>query len=310
MCKVSVIMSTYKEPLEYIHHSVQSILSQTLKDFEYIIVLDDPENREIEAVITSYQSQDDRILLLKNEQNLGLTGSLNRALQIAKGIYIARMDADDYAYPERLEKEVDYLQGNKLDLVGTLMHRMDEAGELILGMDTQHYSPQVVMKSLRIDDCIPHPTWLGRREVFESLNGYRMMDRSEDYDFLLRALKKGYRLGLCDAYLLNYRISTTGISQTGLLKQWLSARYLSENFNRLEQVEMAEVGEQVFGRVKESDCTKYLLADRMLTQALKLRKEKPVVALFLLGKCFCISKYYRLKFWDAFRLRVIRKTTK
>lgn len=310
MCKVSVIMSTYKEPIGYIHQAVQSILNQTLENFEYIIVLDCPENHEIAQVITEYQSKDDRIVLLRNEKNLGLTGSLNRALQVAKGEYIARMDADDFSYPDRLEKELAYLLENQLDLVGALMHRMNEAGELIQGMDTRHYPPQLIMKSLRIDDCIPHPTWLGKREVFVSLNGYRMMDRSEDYDFLLRALKKGYRLGLCDAYLLNYRITTGGISQSGLLKQWLSARYLCNNFDRLEQIEMSEIKEQVIEKVTDSDCEKYLQADRVLTQALKLRKTNPLAFVFMLCKCFTLSKYYRLKFWDAFRLRVIRKMTK
>ena len=310
MCKISVIMSTYKEPIEYIHHSVQSVLAQTMKDFEYIIVLDCPENQEIAQVITEYQSKDDRIVLLRNEKNLGLTASLNRALQVAKGEYIARMDADDFAYPDRLEKELAYLRENQLDLVGALMHRMNEAGELIQGMETRHYPPQVIMKSLRIDDCIPHPTWLGKREIFESLNGYRMMDRSEDYDFLLRALKKGYRLGLCDAYLLNYRISTGGISQSGLLKQWLSARYLCENFDRLEQIEMSEIKDCVVEKATDSECEKYLQADHVLTQALKLRKTNPLAFVFLLFKCFTLSKYYRLKFFDALKLRIIRKSDK
>lgn len=308
MSKLSVIMSTYREPEKYIRLSVQSILDQSVSDFELIVVIDDPENEPMERLLNEYRSQDPRVVVLKNERNLGLVGSLNRALAVAHGEWIARMDSDDVAAPDRFEKELAYLQEHRLDLVGSLVHRMDEQGNLLTALDSRHYEPSVVMRSLRIADCVPHPTWLLKREVYEALGGYREMPRCEDYDFLLRALKAGYRIGLCDDFLLNYRISVGGISQSGLLQQRLSAKYLSDNFDRLEQVTEAEVNQQVKKQLTERAVSRYQKADALFLKARRFGKRKPFRCLFCLIASLCISKHQRIRFYDMLKLRKLRKS--
>lgn len=106
---VSVIMTNYNTPEKYLREALDSILNQTYTNFEFIIVDDGSTDNSL-SVIESYA--DSRIIVLKNDENIGLTKSLNKALEISKGEYVARMDSDDISEPERFEKQVNYLRKN------------------------------------------------------------------------------------------------------------------------------------------------------------------------------------------------------
>ena len=112
MCKISVIMSIYSEKEEWIKESIDSILSQTFRDFEFIIINDNPKRKENENLLLEYSQKDNRIIVITNKENIGLTKSLNKGLSIAKGKYIARMDADDISFPTRFQKQIDFLDKN------------------------------------------------------------------------------------------------------------------------------------------------------------------------------------------------------
>ena len=117
---VSVIMSVFKEPQEYLKHSIDSILTQSFKDFEFIIICDNPSDKNICNFLKVYKSIDYRIKLVINPTNMGLTKSLNIGLKLASGKYIARMDADDICMHERLYKQVAYLENNpEISVCGT-----------------------------------------------------------------------------------------------------------------------------------------------------------------------------------------------
>ena len=105
-------MSVYNEPEEWLRESIDSILNQTFSDFEFIIINDNPERELNCKVLNDYQKQDERIVVVENEYNIGLTKSLNKGLEIAKGKYIARMDADDISLPERLKKQVGFMESH------------------------------------------------------------------------------------------------------------------------------------------------------------------------------------------------------
>lgn len=305
VCKLSVVMSTYREPEEYIRLAVQSVLDQTFTDFEFLIVIDDPANADMERWLTAFAAQDERIVLLKNEKNLGLVGALNRALGEVKGTFVARMDSDDIAAPDRFEKQLAYLEAQRLDLVGALIHRIDEDGNVLPGLDTRHYPPEVIMGELRVTDCVPHPTWLARRAVYDTLGGYRLINRCEDYDFLLRALKAGFRLGLCDEYLLNYRIFTKSISQSGLLEQRLTARYIAKQFDRLDEVDMDEIRRRVIAKATPAATRRYRKADGLFRAALGARN--PIKKLWLLALSVLTSRHQLPRLLDMAKLRKIRK---
>ena len=123
---ISVIMSTYKEDVDILRLAIESILNQTFRDFEFIIILDNPKNKEHLQCLLQYEKEDCRVHFYVNAENKGLVASLNKALSLCKGDIIARMDADDIALPNRLEMEYDYMISNDLDMVGGLMVMIDE----------------------------------------------------------------------------------------------------------------------------------------------------------------------------------------
>ena len=104
---ISVVMSNYNTDEEYLRAAIESVLNQTYENFEFIIVDDCSTNNSVD-VIESYS--DKRIKLIKNKGNMGLTKSLNIAIKAAKGEFIARMDADDIALPQRFEKQIEFLK--------------------------------------------------------------------------------------------------------------------------------------------------------------------------------------------------------
>lgn len=116
---VSVLMSVYNEPEEWLCEAIDSILNQSFSDFEFIIINDNPRRVEHRQVLEDYRNKDSRIILINNLENIGLTKSLNIGLSIAKGRYIARMDADDISLPARFEKQVMVMENNpNLGIVG------------------------------------------------------------------------------------------------------------------------------------------------------------------------------------------------
>ncbi|SFN78529.1 Glycosyl transferase family 2 [Pseudobutyrivibrio sp. UC1225] len=231
---ISVIMSAYNTPNDYLKLSIDSILSQTYKNIELLIVIDSPDNEEMIHFIEAEARKDDRVRLIYNEQNIGLPGSLNVALAEAKGKYIARMDTDDIAFCNRLEKQLECLESGVYDLVAAKIFLMDEEGNVISEEDKTCWTDRFLKRILQEVNCMPHPTWLGKKEVFDSLGGYKNIDACEDYEFLLRALAHGFRLGMCDTTCLKYRVNPNGISSTKALRQDLASYYLSRNRNTLE----------------------------------------------------------------------------
>lgn len=301
---VSVIMSTYREKPEYIHQAIRSILEQTHRDLELILVPDDPENAPVVALLREYAALDPRVTVLENEKNLGLPGALNKALKAVKGDYIARMDADDISHPERFEVQLRYLREHDLDLVGARKRCIDEAGAVLPNSQSTYYTPQVVMKRLRLDDCLPHSTWLAKKAVFDRLEGYRDMPRSEDFDFLLRALAQGFRMGMCEQVVFDHRINDAGISRSGMLEQMVASRYLTDHFSRIGQITPGEVRAHIREKLTEDDKTRFQKATEYYDRAVRLRRSNLLGCGACLVKCMAASGHYRRKVVTILRLKL------
>lgn len=242
---VSVIMSTYKETDQQLIASIESILNQTYQDLEFIIILDNPGNKYISKIIESYCKLDHRIIFIRNKTNIGLTDSLNKALKIAKGTYIARMDADDIAYLERIEKQVEYMNEHDTDILGTDIGWIDEDGQVIYDKMGVPAGTRRLNKLLKISNCVAHPTWMVKKEVYQELQGYRDIPMSEDYDFLLRGLKRGYKIDNIGEVLLNYRMTQGSISRSNALKQFLVSRYLQNHIETLELITKEDILKEI-----------------------------------------------------------------
>ena len=166
---------------------------------------------------------------------MGLVSSLNEALKHVNGKFVARMDADDVSLKNRIEKEYKYLLKNNLDLVGTWIRLIDTRNKYI-GEIQFPTTIEGIKKQMKFGGCIARPTWFGKTKVFESLKGYRHMLYCEDYDFLLRALDKRFKLGNISFYGLNYRIRENGISLSNKNMQLIIRRFLSRNIININSI--------------------------------------------------------------------------
>ena len=227
---ISVIMSTYREPLVYIKESTDSILNQSCRDLEFIIIVDAPDNNELISYLNNLSVQDQRVRVFINEKNCGLTESLNHAKRLARGEYIARMDADDISEPDRLEMQLRYLLEQNYDLVGCNVRDMDEKGELLSGHVTSLPTKDRTIKEyLKTNSSILHPTWFAKREVYD-LFDYIDFPACEDYEFLVRIALAGKKLGNLKEPKLRYRINSKGISAGRKVVQKTSQYYVRRNY--------------------------------------------------------------------------------
>lgn len=186
--KISIVMSTYNETGEELIKAINSILNQTFKEFEFIIVLDNPQNMEHTKIIEEYLKKDDRIVFLKNDKNIGLAASLNKGIEIAKGKYIARMDADDISIVDRLEKEYTYLEKNpNIHIVSTNKVDIDENDQVINIPSKLPTADSEIKRILKITSIITHSAAMFRKKEIEEIGNYRLFPASQDYDLWLRA---------------------------------------------------------------------------------------------------------------------------
>ena len=218
-------MATYREPEEYLRKSIESILNQTFEDFEFIIVLDDPNNEKNEKLIEEYAKKDNRIVFLKNERNLGRGASRNKAINIAKGKYIAIMDADDFALPNRLEKQFNYLQENeKVDLLFTWAYWIDETGKIIKKFKPKRYKIKNIKKYFLKEHLLVHPSMMIKTEILKRLKYNENLFSAEDYDLWIRCILNNYNFDVIEEFLLKRRLVIKNIKKR-LIKQRACSKY-------------------------------------------------------------------------------------
>ena len=213
---VSVIMPAYNAE-KYIAQAIESVLGQTFDDFEFIIINDCSRDRT-EEIILSYN--DPRIVYLKNEENLGVAATLNKGLAAAKGEYIARMDADDISLPERLAKQVAYLDANEeIAVLGTNVESFNELGTISTGWSA--LNPEQMKVDLLFACGLAHPSVMMRAEVIRELGGYDVeFNGLEDYELWCRVLEN-HKITTLPDILLRYRIHGSQVTQNP------SQRYLA-----------------------------------------------------------------------------------
>ena len=238
---ISVLMSTYNETHKELEESITSILHQTYSNLEFIIINDNPNNRELEERLKLYLAS--IIKIFSNDKNLGLVNSLNKGINLCSGQYIARMDADDISRLSRIQDELMYLQSNSLDMVGSYIETIDENSETIKKIMKFPEKNNQIIRFMRWGSCMCHPTWLVKREVFLKLHGYRKTPHCEDYDFILRAISHGYKVGNIPKVELKYRIRQSGVSKTNEAEQFLLRDYLAKNIKQIDSLTEESIAE-------------------------------------------------------------------
>lgn len=245
MPKISVLMSVYKEPLEWVAEAIDSILNQTFTDFEYIIVNDNPESAELQTFLDDYAKKDARIKIFTNEQNIGLTKSLNIGLAQCTGEYIARMDADDISLPQRFEKQVEFMDSNP-DLIASSALAYAWDGSKILSKIYRPISCDEIISYTFTSSPFIHPLLIIRRNILieNNLSYDDRFNRSQDYKLAIDLLEVGQIKNISE-YLLNYRISKNQItSQFGneqvelsklIRRDYISRFYRRHGFGNLDK---------------------------------------------------------------------------
>jgi glycosyltransferase involved in cell wall biosynthesis len=205
---ISVVMAAFNEAPEIIKVSINSILQQTLSDFEFLIV-DDSTNTETIEIIDAFAKTDLRIRIVRSVTRFGFVPALNEGLQQAKGKFIARMDSDDISEPTRLEKQVAFFnQFPNVDAVGTAIQLMDETGKIVSSRNYPSTQKQIRRKAI-FRNPLAHPTVMMRRHIID--NGFFYdpdFKKAEDYELWLRLMRNNYVFGNSDEKLLRYRITT------------------------------------------------------------------------------------------------------
>ena len=190
--KISVLMGIYNCG-KTLSEAIESILSQTYTNWELILCDDGSKDDTISIAEEYVKKYSDKIILLKNEKNMGLNFTLNKCLEQAQGEYIARMDGDDTCSPLRFEKEIKYLEENPdVALVSCHMELYDERGSYGVVEYKQHPQLKDFLKASQF--C--HAGCMIRYDVLKNLGGYTVADkflRVEDYELWVRLYLAGYK---------------------------------------------------------------------------------------------------------------------
>lgn len=206
---VTVAMAV-RNNVEFIDAAVTSVLQQSWRNLEVLVVLDAPIDGTDQAIA---RFVDPRLRVIVNEHNLGQTASLKRALQEAKGVYIARLDGDDIAFPERIEKQVDYLERHPgVGLLGGACQVIDVSGRYLGALRWPETDLQIRWTSL-LANPFGHPTVMLRRDILNryGFNYDEAVESAQDYDLWTRIMASTNVANLREPLIL-YRVHGDSIT--------------------------------------------------------------------------------------------------
>jgi glycosyltransferase involved in cell wall biosynthesis len=211
MPTVSVIMLT-RNAGPYLEKAVDSILRQTFSDLELLIVDDGSTDGALDALIS--KGCDARIRIFRNPKNLGIGASFAIAIPKCESPWTALMDSDDIAHPMRLKFQLDALAADpSLDAVATAMEFIDSE-DRVTGQYRSFHTPDEIRAYSIAVMPVPHPTLMGRSEMFKKISYRSEIPAAEDYDMVLRALDQGYKIGSISLPLYRYRRHSASTFQT------------------------------------------------------------------------------------------------
>ena len=227
MPKVTVLMPVYNRE-KYLREAIDSILSQTFTDFEFLIVDDGSTDNSLE-IINSYS--DSRIRLIRNLANLGISKSLNIGLSESLGDYVARMDSDDISLPNRLQKQIEFLNQNPdITVLGSHMNFIDIHGqnlEYLNYLPSYCLSHQKIVYAMLYSTPFAHPSVIFKRLEVLKIGGYRLLKEwesvsTEDYDLWLRLASQNHKFANLSDHLIKYRLHRDSLTQVAITRGKLS----------------------------------------------------------------------------------------
>ncbi len=222
--RITVLMPVYNSE-KFLREAIDSILQQTFTDFEFLIIDDGSTDNSV-SMVQAYT--DPRIRFYQNEQNMGISPTLNKGIALAAAPYIARMDADDISYPDRLQKQYDYMQAHPdCVMVSSLVRVVAEDGQLIR---EDLFESKYFYYNLTFICWIYHPTVMYRKTAVQDVGMYTEA-YSEDYE-LFWQLSRKYKIFNLPEVLLDYRQTSQSLHQVLRKQEYEQAQYkqLLRNF--------------------------------------------------------------------------------
>lgn len=208
---ISVVLPCYNGE-KFLETAIASIQHQSHQNLE-IIVIDDGSTDSSSMICKEMAKDDPRIHCLKNENNEGLIFTLNKGISLAKGNYIARMDADDLSHPERIERQLNFLMEHpEIDVLGTDAEVIDQNNNRIKSASKIYYSSNTLNFSTYFAQPLIHGSILAKTEVLRKHKYSTDFLHCEDYELWLRLLSKGHKIANLNAVLYQYRINSESVS--------------------------------------------------------------------------------------------------
>lgn len=285
--KVSVLMAVYKTNPAYLKQAVESILKQTFTDFEFVIVDDGSNDSELKKILTDYGCKDSRVKVFYNKQNLGISATRNKLIALASGEYLAVMDHDDISMPERLEKEVSFLDQNpEIGVVGSWYQKFPQKK-----IKKRYCQNHQIEKDLMFNCAILHTSAMIRKSVLvQNKIGYEeAFSPAEDYALWCRLIGKTQFANIPEI-LLKYRDYPGNTSKTQADKMKI-ARKKVYDFVRHNQPDL-------YAAACREDCFKFLGIPLMTK---KMRGNRELYKLF--GR-FIVKKINHIELINAHKLPI------
>lgn len=190
--KISVIMSVFNHE-KYLQKSIDSILSQSYKNFEFVII-NDGSNKNTKKILELNKLQDKRIKVIINKKRIGLTKSLNIAIKISKGEYIARQDSDDISYFKRFDEQLNFFKKNKkVIMCGTNGILIDNNGSFLKNIKNLENNYEKIKKKLIYENQFIHSSVMVKRNYLLEVKGYdEKFKYAQDYDLWCRLSIRGF----------------------------------------------------------------------------------------------------------------------
>ena len=227
---VSVVLPVYNGE-KHLANSINSILEQTFGDFE-LIIIDDGSTDSSPMILKEYERRDPRVILILRE-NRGLVTTLNDAIDIVRGKWIARMDQDDIALPYRLERQLEWLSITGADISGSWVQRFGSSDKRQIKL---HQTDEAIKMEILFSSPFAHPAVMMRTNLVKNLRYDLAFEKAEDYDLWERAAVAGWKMTNVQEVLLLYRVHPTQISSKTAASQLevslrIQRRYWEHIFN-------------------------------------------------------------------------------
>ncbi len=226
--KISLIMSVYNGE-DYLRDAIESVLNQTFKDFELIVINDCSTDKTYE-ILKRFAELDKRVKVHTNEVNLRLPSSLNKAISYAQGKYIARMDADDICLPERLEKQYNFMENNPSVALSSCRFMTLKNGVISSGGCGGKSDKESIKALLLVTNPILHPGIIAKADAIRSLGYDKNFTCTEDMELWTRFVMAGYDIEIIPEYLMIYRLHDKQITETTLEKQHKEVIAIQKNY--------------------------------------------------------------------------------